>query len=254
MNISLCIITLNEQENLRRCLESAQLLADEIVIVDSGSNDDTESIAKEFSAKWIHRDWHGYVNQKNYAINQATHEWILCLDADEALSPHLFSELLCWKNEQNIPTGVKGFNMPRCVFYEGRWINHGDWYPDRLVRLFKKGAAVYEGGKVHERLVVDGEIIELSGDLEHYSFRDESDHRSRIGKYAMLWAETQYEEGRFAWFGKGWAHGVFRFVRGYLMRGGFLDGRHGLKIAYLTASEVIKKYEMLRKLNQKDRQ
>ena len=94
MNISLCIITLNEQENLRRCLESAQLLADEIVIVDSGSDDDTESIAKEYSAKWIHRDWLGYVNQKNYAINQATHEWILCLDADEALSPHLFSELL----------------------------------------------------------------------------------------------------------------------------------------------------------------
>ena len=180
MKISLCIITLNEEANLQRCLMSASLLVDEIIIVDSGSVDGTRKIAQKFSARWIEREWLGYVEQKNYTLAQASHDWILCLDADEALSPHLLSEMLCLKHELELPRDINGFSVPRCVFYDGRWIKNGDWYPDRLVRLFRNGTSQFEGGKVHERLNHIGGILKLHGDLEHYSFQNEEDHRAGI--------------------------------------------------------------------------
>ena len=251
MKISLCIITLNEQENLRRCLKSALPLVDEIIVVDSGSRDGTKQIAVEFGAKWIVNDWSGYVAQKNYAISRATQEWVFSIDADEALSADLLSELLHWKNEMRISSQIAGFSMPRCVFYEGRWIRHGDWYPDRLVRLFRKNSGNFEGGKVHERLVVNGEIVRLKGDLEHYSFDSIQDHRDRCGKYAKLWAESKHEAGASVMFFEGWIRAWFRFVRGFFLRFGFLDGWRGLIISWLSAKEVAMKYKKLRALKKK---
>ena len=248
MKISLCIITLNEEANLRRCLTSVALVADEIVVVDSGSVDGTESVAREFGARWVHQDWLGFVAQKNFALSLASHDWILSLDADEALSADLFSELLSVK-EVRFPEGITGFSFPRCVLYEGKWIRHGDWYPDRLVRLFKNGVAKFAGGKVHERLELEGTVQALEGELEHHSFLDAADHWARCETYARLWAEMKFEEGQRAHRLDGPIHAVVRWVRGYLFRGGFLDGARGWQIARLNAREVNLKYRLLRQMN-----
>jgi glycosyltransferase involved in cell wall biosynthesis len=248
MKISLCIITLNEEANLRRCLASVALVVDEIVVVDSGSVDGTESVAREFGARWVHQDWLGYVKQKNHALSLASHDWILSLDADEALSADLFTELLLVK-EVRFPEGIIGFSFPRCVLYEDKWIRRGDWYPDRLVRLFKSGMGKFAGGKVHERLELKGKVQELEGELEHHSFRDVADHWARCETYARLWAEMKFEEGQKAHRLDGPIHAAIRWVRGYLFRGGFLDGAQGWQIARLNSREVNLKYQLLRQMN-----
>lgn len=248
MKISFCLITLNEEENLPRALESCASLADEIVIVDSGSSDGTEKIAREFDSKWSHQDWLGYVGQKNKALSLAENEWAFVLDADEELSPELIAEIQAIKSG-DAPDDIAGYSMPRCVYYEGKWIRHGDWYPDRLVRLIQRSKAAFAGGKVHERLEVEGPIRDLSGDLRHFSFKDAADHWARCKKYAGLWAETQQEAGRRAGPLTPIARSTFRWFRGYLLKGGFLDGAQGWRIARMNAREVKLKYETLRELN-----
>ena len=248
MKISVCIITLNEEVNLRRCLESCAGLADEVVVLDSGSMDGTEKVAREFGARWEVREWPGYMRQKNDVVQLAMHEWVLSLDADEAVSSELRSELERVR-ESEPPVSVGGFYMSRCVFYDGRWIRHGDWYPDRLVRLFRREGARFAGGRVHERLELEGELRELLGDIEHYSFTDSADHWARCQKYAWLWAEDARDSGKHAGVLAPWLHGTFRWLRGYLLRGGFLDGRQGWRIAALNAREVFLKYRLLRSLN-----
>jgi hypothetical protein len=140
---------------------------------------------------------------------------------------------------------ISGFSMPRCVLYEGKWIRHGDWYPDRLTRLFRRDRARFAGGKVHERLEITGNVIPLSGDLYHYSFRDATDHWARCEKYA----ETKFEENRSALPMAAFAHGAFRFLRAYVLRRGFIDGRLGFRIALFAAREVYLKYALLRRMS-----
>lgn len=248
MKISVCIITFNEEENIRRCLSSCSMLADEIVIVDSGSTDATQQIALEFNCKFYHQDWLGYVAQKNKALELASNEWILSLDADEALSPELQAEIMREKSIDQ-PESVAGFSMPRCVYYEGKWIRHGDWYPDRVVRLFRKTRARFVGGKVHERLQLNGNVKKLYGDIYHYSFKNQSDHIERCEKYARLWAEEKFETGVNAGILSPYFHAAFRWFRGYILRAGFLDGKQGFKIAYHCARETFLKYKILRELN-----
>lgn len=248
MKISQVIITFNEEKNIGRCLNSACQLVDEIVVVDSGSTDRTEQIVREFGARWISRDWAGYVDQKNYALKQASNEWILSMDADEALSPELLSELMTLKSNENVCSSIKGFSVPRCVYYEGRWIRNGDWYPDRLVRLFRKESGCFRGGKVHERLELLGDEKKLSGELEHYSFESSRDHQVRSEKYAKLWAEMKHEAGVRAWPCEGLVRGAWRFLRAFMFRQGFRDGRLGLRIAWYSSREVILKYKNLRGL------
>lgn len=248
MKISFCLITLNEEQNLPRCLRSGADLADEIVVLDSGSTDGTEQIAKEFGARFEHQDWLGYVGQKNRVLSLATHDWVFSLDADEELSPELREEVTRFKGSQPSPE-VAGFSMPRCVLYEGRWIRHGDWYPDRLVRLFRRNRAHFAGGKVHERLEVDGNIQELRGDLYHHSFKDAADHRARCERYARLWAETQHEAGKTAGVLAPYTHAAFRWLRGYVLKRGFLDGPQGWRIAAFCAREVCWKYRLLQEMN-----
>ena len=250
MNISFCLITLNEEENLTRCLRSCADLADEIVIVDSGSSDSTARIAAEFGARFVHQDWLGYVGQKNKVLSLAQNEWVFSLDADEELSPALRDEILTLK--QTTATGdVSGFSMPRCVLYEGRWIRHGDWYPDRLTRLFRRERVKFAGGRVHERLEISGVVTPLRGDLYHYSFRDAADHRARGERYAKLWAQDKYEAGKTAGSLSPVLHGAFRWLRGYVLKRGFLDGAQGWRIANISAREVALKYRLLRGLNQR---
>ena len=248
MKISFCLITLDEEANLRRCLESLAQLADELVVLDSGSHDATESIAKAYEARWHHQDWLGFVAQKNKVLGLASHDWVFSVDADEELSSQLQDELRQLKSsEPSVECG--GYSVPRCVWYEGRWIRHGDWYPDRLVRLFRKSGAAFAGGKVHERLEVSGIVEPLAGELHHYTYRDLADHRARCVKYAHLWAESQHERGRRPATGMAAFHALFRWLRGYVFRRGFLDGRRGWQIARLCAWETWLKYRYLQDLN-----
>ena len=248
MKISACLITLNEESNLRRCLQSCAGLVDEMVVVDSGSSDGTETIAREFGVRWVHQDWLGFVGQKNHVLGLASHPWVLSIDADEEISPELAQEIARIK-QTGAPDNVTGYSMPRCVLYEGRWIRHGDWYPDRLTRLYRKTGARFAGGKVHERLEVSaGRVESLRGDLFHYSFKDAADHWARCQKYARLWAETQHEAGRtFGPFAP-WSRSAFRWLRGYWLRGGFLDGPQGWRIARMNAREVFLKHRLLQQM------
>ena len=170
------------------------------------------------------------------------------VDADEEISPVLAQEIARIK-QTGAPDNVAGYSMPRCVLYEGRWIRHGDWYPDRLTRLFRKTGARFVGGKVHERLeLAGGRGVSLRGDLFHYSFKDAADHWARCQKYAQLWAETQYEAGRtFGPFAP-WSRSAFRWLRGYWLRGGFLDGPQGWRIARMNAREVFLKHRLLQQM------
>ena len=247
MKISFCLITLNEEHNLVRCLRSCEGLADEIVLLDSGSTDGTERIAREFGARFERQEWLGYVGQKNKVLSLAAHDWVFSLDADEELSPQLREEVAAIKQSGPAP-GVSGYEMPRCVLYEGRWIRHGDWYPDRLVRLFRRDTARFAGGKVHERLEVDGLVGPLAAELFHHSFRDAADHWARCEKYARLWAETQFEAGKSCGPLAPWTHAAFRWLRGYLLKCGFLDGAQGFRIAKFSAKEVALKYRLLRQM------
>lgn len=252
VKISVCVITLNEEANLDRCLTSCKDLAEEIVVLDSGSTDATESIANRFQARWHKREWLGYVGQKNRLLDLAKHEWVLSLDADEELSPNLREEIRGLALD-DAPDAIAGFSMPRCVLYDGRWIRHGDWYPDRLVRLFRREQARFEGGKVHERLSIQGSVQALEGEIFHYSFTDSSDHWRRCQHYARLWAETRIEKGKTAGPLAPVLHSAFRWLRGYVLRFGFLDGRQGWNIAMMSAKEVHLKYRLLRTLPRQGR-
>lgn len=247
MKISFCLITLNEETNLRRALESCATVADEIVVLDSGSTDGTHGIARAFGARWEHQDWLGYVGQKNKVLSLAANDWVFSLDADEELSPELRAEVHAVK--QRGPGEFSGFSMPRCVLYEGRWIRHGDWYPDRLTRLFRRDRAHFAGAKVHERLELDGPVDAFRGELYHHSFRDAADHWARCQKYARLWAESKHEEGRTASPLAPYSRAAFRWFRGYVIKRGFLDGWQGRRIAGFCAREVFLKYKLLREMN-----
>jgi glycosyltransferase involved in cell wall biosynthesis len=254
VKISFCLITLNEEKNLPRCLKSCAELADEIVVLDSGSVDATEKIARGFGARFERQDWPGYVGQKNKVLSLASHGWLFSLDADEELSPELRDEIRLLKTADEIGGDVSGFSMPRCVFYEGRWIRHGDWYPDRLVRLFRRGRGRFAGGLVHERLEISGRIESLRGDLHHYSFADGHDHWRRCQFYARLWAREKFESGKTAGALAPVLHAAFRWLRGYLFRGGFLDGPQGWRIARVCARETGLKYQLLRSCHRERRE
>lgn len=247
MKISFCLITKNEEASLPRCLQSCADLADEIVVVDSGSTDRTPEIVRQFGGKFSHQDWLGYVGQKNLALSLASHEWAFSLDADEELSAELRAEVRALK-QRGPAAATNGYSMPRCVLYEGRWIRHGDWYPDRLVRLFRRSRGKFAGGKVHERLEIEGPIERFKGDLHHYSFASQADHWARCEHYAPLWAETQHAKGRTSGPLAAWSRAAFRWFRGYILRAGFLDGPQGWTIAKINAREVKLKYDCLRKL------
>ncbi|MDZ4817076.1 MAG: glycosyltransferase family 2 protein [Verrucomicrobiota bacterium] len=246
MKLSFCVITNNEAENLPRCLNSFRDLADEIVVIDSGSTDHTKKIAQEFGAVVFDEPWQGFVAQKNMALAKASHDWVFSIDADEELSGDLHKEIALLKNAG--PGDYDGFILTRCVFYEGKWIRHGDWYPDRVLRVFSRTKARFAGGKVHERVEGPTRTKIVPGDLFHYSYKDRTDQLKRIDRYSTLWAETQYENKSKSQTVLGSLHAGARFLRGYLLKAGFLDGAHGMTIARLNAYEVYLKYKKLNAL------
>ena len=239
--LSISIISLNEEVNLRRCLESAADLAQEIIVVDSGSKDGTLEIAGQYGAHVHHQDWLGHRDQKNVALNLCTQPWVLALDCDEELSPELKASILQFF-EDNGPATHDGAIMARKVWFLGRWITHGDWYPDRKLRLFKREGAIWGGSPEHDRVELPGPTMILDGDLHHYSFKDIRHYVSKIVTFSDVFLERQRSDGR-EWsvvdcvFRPWW-----RFFRAYVLRRGFLDGFPGFWIAIATAFFAFVRY------------
>lgn len=243
--LSVCIITGNEEDNIRRCLESVAF-ADEIVVVDSFSTDRTLGIVREFTDRVYQHRWMGYIGQKAIARNLARGEWILFVDADEAVSPALRDEILATLRG-GVPDGVDGFDFPRQVWYMRRWIRHGDWYPDAKLRLFRKARGRCCGIEPHERIEVRGAIGHLRAPLFHYTYDDVADQVSTMNRFSTISAGSEGSRNRpvaFLLWGM-LMHPPFRFFRCYFLKLGFLDGVAGLVIARSAAFSTFIKYAKL---------
>ena len=240
--ISICVITFNEENNIRACLESVKW-ADEIIVVDSLSTDRTVEIAREYTDCIIQRPWPGHVEQKNFALAQAQSDWVLCLDADERVSPELANEIKNVLSTDNVPEA--GFIMPRKTHYLGRWITHGGWYPGRKLRLVRRGEARWKGINPHDHLYVEGSVGKLTGDIYHYTYKDIADHLNTIDKFTTIAAKEMCARGK----GIAPAHMLLnpcaKFLKMYLLRLGFLDGLAGFVVAVLSSYYVFLKYAKL---------
>jgi len=247
--LSVCVITLNEEHNLGRALASVAGVADEIVVVDSGSTDRTEAIAREHNAQFFLRAWTNYAEQKNFAASQATNEWIFSMDADEELSSPLHTSLLEWKARK---PASDVYEVARRTWYLGVWIRHSGWYPDFQRRLYRQDAARFEG-IIHESLQFRGTPGRLQGDLLHYTIRNFAEHESNVEKYSTLAARQMFDAGRRSWRGAMWFATPWSFFQNFVVRGGFLDGHRGMLISRMAARTVRKKYAKLGKLIQAER-
>lgn len=250
MKISVAVITFNEERNIERCLKSVISLADEIVVVDSLSSDNTVAIAQANSAKVIHQKFLGYIEQKNFAIDQCAHDWVLSLDADECLSDDLQKEILQLKNNHLQPDG---YIMPRLSRYCGQWIKHGAWYPDKKVRLFNRTVAKWGGINPHDKIFFTNEhpsIIQLNGDILHYTINTKEEHQQQAKRFSEITAKELFNQKKKTNALKIYFKPVVRFIRDYFLKAGFLDGKAGLQIAIISAHHVYLREHKLNELIQ----
>lgn len=247
VKLSVVIITLNEEKNLPRCLNSVQNIADEIVVIDSFSTDRTEEIVKSYGGKVYQKAFEGYVSQKNFANSKATFNRILSLDADEVLSDEL--KISVQNAKQNFE--ADGYTLNRLTNYAGKWVRHSGWYPDTKLRLFDRRKGKWEGLIIHEEFKLEPGANQrhLKGDLLHYSFNSVEDHKKQSEKFTTLGAEADFQKGKKAPFYKIWFGPVVKFVQSYFFRLGFLDGKTGLTICWLSAAATHTKYVKLKKLH-----
>ncbi|HEY3038407.1 MAG TPA: glycosyltransferase family 2 protein [Pyrinomonadaceae bacterium] len=246
MKISATIITFNEEANIRDACESVAW-ADEIVVVDSASTDKTSEIAEGCGARVIVKDWPGFSEQKQFATDQASHEWIFSLDADERVSAELKRSIA---ELRKLPAAqlADGYRIPRRSYYQARWIKGGGWYPDWQLRLFRKSRGHWEPRHIHESVKMDasGRVERLSGDILHYGVRDSAHHHRMIGeRYAPLAAQQMFEEGRRTSQLKIATAAPAAFFRSYFLKGGFRDGLAGISIASFAAHHAFLKNLML---------
>ena len=242
--LSVTIITKNEAEAIEGALKSVDW-ADEVVVVDSMSTDETAAIARRFTDRVIVREWPGYVAQKNYAASVASHDWILSLDADERVTEALAAEIRTLL--QSTPA-ASAYRMPRVTFHLGRWIRTTDWYPDYQLRLYDRRAAEWTGRYVHEAVTVRGAVGSLSAELEHLSYRDIAEHLETIDRYTTYAARQMHEAGQRAGYLKLAVHPPLAFLRNYLLRGGIRDGVPGLIVSTMNAYYVFLKFAKLHEL------
>jgi glycosyltransferase involved in cell wall biosynthesis len=236
--LSVTIITKNEAADIGAALQSVAW-ADEIVVVDSHSEDDTVAIARGCTDRVIVRDWSGYIDQKNYAASVATHDWILSVDADERVTPALAAEI---QTLMAPGPSAAAFRIPRVTWHLGRWIRTTDWYPDYQLRLYDRRAAEWTGRYVHEAVTVRGVTGQLRGELQHYAYRDIADHLETIDRYTTLAARQMHEAGRRAGLLQIVGHPPLAFLRNYVAHGGIRDGVPGLIISALNAYYVGLKF------------
>ncbi|NKE70974.1 glycosyltransferase family 2 protein [Candidatus Manganitrophus noduliformans] len=242
--LSVTVITLNEEKEIGDCLDSAAW-ADEIVVVDSGSSDRTVEIAGKYTDKVFSYAWTGYAAQKNRALELATHPWVLSLDADERVSPELRGEI-----EQILesPRHADGYRIPRKNFFLGRWIRHGGWHPDYVLRFFKREAGRFGERKVHESVTIRGEIGTLRSPLAHYTYRSLEDYFRRMDRYSTLAAEEMFEAGKRANLLDLFLRPPATFLKMVVLRQGFRDGGDGLLLGRLYSTYTFAKYAKLYKM------
>ncbi len=247
--LSVTVIARNESADIAAALESVRW-ADEIVVVDSGSTDDTVAIARRFTDRVVVRDWPGYPAQKNVAAALASHDWILSLDADERITPALAEEI------RAVLAGAPAhcaFRIPRVTWHLGCWIRTTDWYPDHQLRLYDRTKAQWTGAYVHEAVDVDGSIGTLTGEIQHYAYRDISDHIETIDRYTSLAARQMREQGKTAGWLQMAGHPPLAFLRNYIARGGCRDGQVGFVISAMNAYYVFLKFAKLWELQRGER-
>ncbi len=242
-NLSIAIITQNEEERLPDCLRSAAF-ANEVVVVDSGSTDRTVEIAKSFGAKVFYEPWRGFGAQKQFAIEQCTGDFILLLDADERLPSETIAEI----KDIIHSASCEAYSLPRKNFFLSRWIRHAGWWPDRSTRLFKRGAASMPPQLVHESLLVQGRTGDLACPIIHYPFRDLSEMMLKMDKYSTAGALELHAKGVSSSYLKAVSRALWAFFYNYLLRGGIMDGGPGLVIAMSDAVNKFFKYTKLQEL------
>lgn len=239
MTLSAVIITRNEEAMLADCLRSVAF-ADEIVVVDSLSSDRTVEIARAHGARVLETtDWPGFGPQKNRAIELATGDWILSIDADERVTPELASEIRAAVRSADV---VAGYQLSRLSRYCGRYMRHSGWFPDHIIRLFQRGRARFSDDLVHERVIVDGAVGRLNGLLLHESFGSLEQVLDKVNRYSSLSARQMAAAGKRGSLVGAVLHGLGAFVRTYLLKAGFLDGREGFMLAVSNAEGAYYKY------------
>jgi glycosyltransferase involved in cell wall biosynthesis len=247
--LSVTVVAKNEAADLGAALASVAW-ADEIVVVDSHSSDETVAIARQFTDRVVVHDWLGHIEQKNYAASLASHDWILSIDADERVTPGLAAEIQAVLATDPRPVA---FRIPRVTFHLGRWIRTTDWFPDDQHRLYDRRAARWTGRYVHESLSVTGDVGALRGELQHYAYRDIADHLETIDRYTTYAARQMQEDGRRAGLLELAGHPPLAFLRNYIARGGIRDGVTGFVISSMNAYYVFLKFAKLWELNKADR-
>jgi glycosyltransferase involved in cell wall biosynthesis len=241
--ISVCVISNNEAHRIRRLLESVNGWTQEIIVVlNDDSNDGTDRIAAEYGAKVFREPWKGHIAQKNSALQKATATWILGLDADEAISENLLEELRALFSEPTRISSFAAFQFPRCTLYCGKWIRHGDWYPDRQTRLWRRGAAAWGGIDPHDKLIVEGQVGRLCSDMLHYSAETINFQITKTVRYADDFVRHCIENRKTVTLMDLTLRPIWRFCRAYILRMGFLDGWRGFAIAWLTAFYTFLRY------------
>jgi len=238
MTLSVILITMNEENFVRACLESAAW-ADEIIVVDSGSTDRTIGICREYTDRILMTDWPGPGAQRNRAIDMATGDWILALDADEWVTPELKAEIQAVIRE---PGDKVAFEMPRLSSYCGRYMRHSGWWPDRITRLFKRGSARFNAELIHDHIIADGKVGRLSSHLMHEAFEDMEDVLGKVNRYSTDSARVMFDHGKKSSLLTAVVHGLWSFVHTYIIRAGFLDGREGFMLAVSNAEGTYYKY------------
>jgi glycosyltransferase involved in cell wall biosynthesis len=243
--LSVTVVARNEAADLDAALKSAAF-ADEIVVVDAHSTDDTVAIARRHTDRVVIHDWLGHIEQKNYAASLATHDWILSLDADERVTPELADEIR--STLENEPRHA-GFRIPRVTWHLGRWVRSTDWYPDYQDRLYDRRRAQWKGRYVQEALEAAGSSGQLRGEIQHYAYRDIADHLETIDRYTTLAARQMHEDGRRAGVLQLAGHPPLAFLRNYIARGGIRDGVPGFIISSMNAYYVFLKFAKLWELS-----
>jgi glycosyltransferase involved in cell wall biosynthesis len=246
VQLSVVIITKNEARNIGRCLDSVKEIADEIIVVDSFSTDKTEQICKEKGAIFMQHPFEGHIEQKRYATQQAHFQYILSLDADEALDEILQKEISALKTNWN----CDGYTFNRMTNYCGTWIKHGDWYPDVQLRLWDKTKGQWGGTNPHDRFVMNEKMTtkHLKGNILHYSYYTVEGHISQMNFFTSILSKEYFKKGKKATWLKIFISPLFTFIRGYIFRLGFLDGYHGFVVNLISAHATFIKYIKVKEL------
>lgn len=251
MQLSVVVITRNEEHNLGRCLASVQAIADDIVVVDSFSTDGTGKVAAAHGARFVQHAFEGHIEQKNWAITQARHPWVLSLDADEALGETLCEAIARVKRTAS---EVDGYTMNRLTNYCGGWVRHGGWYPDVKLRLWDSRLGAWTGTNPHDRyeLRQGARLVHLPGDILHYSYNTVADHYKQVEYFTTIGAKAYHQRGKHAPWWKRLFSPVVKFIGDYVFRLGFLDGTRGFTIARISAYATALKYRKLHELWKQD--